>query len=143
MILRLVVILNGKDGTAVQAAKAHSAVIRYPERLAVAHFNSLNRTFFGAETAADAVILNSEVTCLAQLMVEAFVNAFALSSSLFSMKSPFAPERIFSITPSICTSPSRTSSATNAGSLRSKCGVQLSGIFTLYIASKTRPVLPL
>ena len=50
-------VLDGKFRTAVQAAKAQGAALFLPNRLLVHQLDSLYRTFFGAKSTSDALLL--------------------------------------------------------------------------------------
>ena len=54
-------VLNGKFGAAVQAAKAHNALLLHPYRAAVFHFNGVSRAFLCTQPASDTDISHLKV----------------------------------------------------------------------------------
>ena len=69
VVLGFVIILDGKLGTAVQAAQAHGTVFLSPGGLAADHFDGIHRAILGAEAAADAGIFHMEVAGLTQGLI--------------------------------------------------------------------------
>ena len=64
-----ITILDRKLRTAVQAAKAHYALILHPDRLFILYFYRLNRAFLRAQSAADTAFLYMQVRRLPNMYV--------------------------------------------------------------------------
>ena len=69
MILGKFTILNGKLWATMQTAKAHHALVFYPDRPLVVHFNGIHRALFDAQTTSDTSVLYAKMSCAPYLIV--------------------------------------------------------------------------